>query len=326
MDEDAPDVFQQHFTPTARRAARDGREVPPQLVARPGARRLLANVPTLHGLGRPRHPRRLGIARVRQPDDGRATPARRGDLPQMQRRTSKTRAMSTGIFRVAAIRSRATTATRLLDQPDPAFPNYIDGPLPHGLRLGMPFVFRCGRLMVLMLDSRGERDVFRKDYPILGQRQWTFIDDVFAAPAGRCRRARGRDGHADRLAGPGRRDAAPDGRAHRRCRGVQARRREGALPPERTTKDVGAREGDRQREGRPPHRRQPNLGDFQISNLDEARDQWSHRFPARAAGPAEESLSRRASPTAMPRPAAAWYSSPATSTSAASSRSAPRGP
>ena len=34
--------------------------------------------------------------------------------------------------------------------------------------------------MVLMLDSRGERDVFRKDYPILGQRQWTLIDDVFA--------------------------------------------------------------------------------------------------------------------------------------------------
>ena len=65
-------------------------------------------------------------------------------------------------------------------QPDPAFPNYIGGPLPRGQRLGMPFVFRCGRLMVLMLDSRGERDVFRKDYPILGERQWTFIDDVFA--------------------------------------------------------------------------------------------------------------------------------------------------
>ena len=65
-------------------------------------------------------------------------------------------------------------------QPDPAFPNYIDGPIPHGQRLAMPFVFRCGRLVVLMIESRGERDVFRKDYPILGARQWTFIDQVFA--------------------------------------------------------------------------------------------------------------------------------------------------
>ena len=32
----------------------------------------------------------------------------------------------------------------------------------------------------MVLDSRGERDVFREDYPILGARQWTFIDEVFA--------------------------------------------------------------------------------------------------------------------------------------------------
>lgn len=40
----------------------------------------------------------------------------------------------------------------------------------------MPFVFRCGRLVVLVLDARGDRDVFRKDYPILGTEQWGFID------------------------------------------------------------------------------------------------------------------------------------------------------
>jgi len=34
--------------------------------------------------------------------------------------------------------------------------------------------------MVLVLDSRGERDVFRKQYPILGARQWQFIDEVLA--------------------------------------------------------------------------------------------------------------------------------------------------
>ena len=39
-----------------------------------------------------------------------------------------------------------------------------DGPIPHGPRRAMPFVFRCGRLMVLVLDSRGERDVFREDF------------------------------------------------------------------------------------------------------------------------------------------------------------------
>jgi hypothetical protein len=44
----------------------------------------------------------------------------------------------------------------------------------------MPFVFRCGRLVVLVLDARGDRDVFRKDYPILGTEQWGFIDTVFA--------------------------------------------------------------------------------------------------------------------------------------------------
>ncbi|HEU0142339.1 MAG TPA: alkaline phosphatase D family protein [Bryobacteraceae bacterium] len=41
-----------------------------------------------------------------------------------------------------------------------------------GERRAMPFAFRCGRLAVLLVDSRGERDVFRPDYPILGDRQW----------------------------------------------------------------------------------------------------------------------------------------------------------
>ena len=44
----------------------------------------------------------------------------------------------------------------------------------------MPFVFRCGRLVVLVLDSRGERDVFRRGVPVLGAEQWEFIEQVFA--------------------------------------------------------------------------------------------------------------------------------------------------
>jgi hypothetical protein len=47
-------------------------------------------------------------------------------------------------------------------------------------RKAMPFLIRCGRLLVLMLDSRGTRDIWRKQYPILGQEQWQFIDDTFA--------------------------------------------------------------------------------------------------------------------------------------------------
>ena len=66
-------------------------------------------------------------------------------------------------------------------------------------RLGMPFVFRCGRLMVLVLDSRGERDVFRKQYPILGAGSGSSSRGVRAI----CRRTSTRwpsSRHADRVA------------------------------------------------------------------------------------------------------------------------------
>lgn len=66
-----------------------------------------------------------------------------------------------------------------LGPPGPTLPNYIGSPPDHDLRVAMPYMFRCGRLLVLMLDSRGERDVFRKDLPVLGPRQWQFIGNVF---------------------------------------------------------------------------------------------------------------------------------------------------
>jgi hypothetical protein len=165
-------------------------------------------------------------------------------------------------------------------QPDPAFPNYIEEPIPRGVRLAMPFVFRCGRLMVLMLDSRGERDVFRKNYPILGERQWTFIDDVFAhLPA-----------DVDALAVVTATPVAsqdPDGQTQR-------------LMGQRTDDIEAFKRGDEQELFHPKSTKdltdliqaivstklnrfgvQTNLGNFQISNLDEARDQWSHRFSRR---------------------------------------------
>jgi hypothetical protein len=46
-----------------------------------------------------------------------------------------------------------------------------------GERTAMPFAVRCGRLLVLMLDSRGARDIWRKEDPVLGTEQWQFIDD-----------------------------------------------------------------------------------------------------------------------------------------------------
>ena len=43
-----------------------------------------------------------------------------------------------------------------------------------------PFAFRCGRLLVVVLDSRGERDFARPECPILGPEQWQFLDKLVA--------------------------------------------------------------------------------------------------------------------------------------------------
>jgi hypothetical protein len=50
---------------------------------------------------------------------------------------------------------------------------------PRGVRKALPFAFRCGRLAVLVLDGRGERDLWRTNNPVLGNDQWNFIDDFF---------------------------------------------------------------------------------------------------------------------------------------------------
>ena len=161
---------------------------------------------------------------------------------------------------------------------DPAFPNYVDGPLRGGQRIGMPFVFRCGRLMVMVLDSRGARDVFRADKPILGTQQWQFVDATLAAlPA-----------DVDALAVVTATPVAsqdPDGQTQRlmgdRTDDVQAFKRgdEQELLHPRSTKDAA----DLVKAVISTKLSRilgfnPNLGDFQISNLDEARDQWSHHY------------------------------------------------
>jgi hypothetical protein len=162
--------------------------------------------------------------------------------------------------------------------PDPAFPNYIAAPPPHGQRQSMPFVFRCGRLMVLVLDSRGERDVFRKQYPILGARQWQFIDEVLQRlPA-----------DADALAVVTSTPIAsqdPDGQVQRlfgtRTDDIEAFKRgdEKELFHPKSTQDIDqfilAAAGAHLSRAAGT---QFNLGNFKVSNIDEARDQWSHRF------------------------------------------------
>jgi len=50
------------------------------------------------------------------------------------------------------------------------------GPIPHGVREAIPYQFQCGRLSVIVTDSRGDRDLWRKSNPVLGDAQWRDIE------------------------------------------------------------------------------------------------------------------------------------------------------
>jgi hypothetical protein len=162
--------------------------------------------------------------------------------------------------------------------PDPAFPNYVDGPVPRGVRVGTPFVFRCARLLVLVLDSRGERDVFRATKPILGGRQWQFIDavlahlptdiDALAVVTATPIASQDPDGATQRIMG-------------KRSDDIEAFRRgdeQAVLHPKSSDSKVELVKSIVSAKIANRTGFQPNFGAFQISNLDEARDQWSHRY------------------------------------------------
>jgi hypothetical protein len=154
----------------------------------------------------------------------------------------------------------------------------------------MPFVFRCGRVLVLVTESRTERDVFRDELPILGREQWQFIDKVFAnlppeietllvttpTPIASI------DPHGQVMKLMG--DRTDDIEAFKR--GDE----EGVLDPH-SSEDLGdlalAIAGHKLTSltGTPV-----NLGIFKVANLDEARDQWSHKF----ARPEQELMLRKA--------------------------------
>lgn len=55
----------------------------------------------------------------------------------------------------------------------------IAEPYVSGSRIAIPVQFQCGRLAVLMLDDRGDRDLWRETDRALGSTQWNFIESDF---------------------------------------------------------------------------------------------------------------------------------------------------
>jgi hypothetical protein len=270
LDEDEPDVFEAHFESTSSVRRRAMAEKYRLNWSRDPVRRVLANVPTYM------------VWDDHDARDGWGSSA--GDSPTLLARHPRGEEIfrkSTAYFEDARdVYWHFQGCHNPVPQGvvDPVLPNYIDGPVERGRRRAMPFVFRCGRLVVLVLDSRGERDAFREEFPVLGAEQWQFIDQVFAnLPA---------DVEALAVVTPTPiASIDPDGQVMKlmgdRTDDVEAFKRgdlEGLLNPKSTEskKDLllaaaGARLT--RLSGRPV-----NLGSFKVSNIDEARDQWSHKF------------------------------------------------
>ena len=141
----------------------------------------------------------------------------------------------------------------------------------------MPFAFRCGRLVALVLDSRGERDVFREEAPILGSRQWEFIDHVFSNLAPEVEAvavvtptpiaSMDPEGQVQKLLGI----RTDDVEAFKKGRSMGESGGASQLPY--AIINVGLSPI-----ANAVANREANLGNFKISNIDEARDQWSHKF------------------------------------------------
>ncbi|MPY90386.1 MAG: hypothetical protein GEU99_21000 [Luteitalea sp.] len=287
MDEDPPDVFEAHFqsSPAVRRKA--FAEKYRLNWSREPVRRLLANTPTYM------------IWDDHDIRDGWGSSA--SDSPtllQRYPRGAEIFAKSNAFFEDArdaywhfqGCHNPQPAAPG--DVLDPALPNYVGAPPLHGQRRAMPFALRCGRLVVLMLDSRGDRDVFRDTYPVLGTEQWQFIDHVFHnLPA---------DVEALAVVTPTPiASMDPDGQTQKLMGGrtddVELFKR-GDLEAfltlgERSSESAGqmlvAAGGSHLSK---LAGRQINLGSFKLSSIDEARDQWSHLF----ARPEQADLLRKA--------------------------------
>jgi hypothetical protein len=260
LDEDAPDVFANHFgstSPVRRRAMAEKYRLN---WSRDPVRRVLANVPTY--MLWDDHDNRDGFG------------SNAGDSPTLVAKHPRGEAL----FRKSAAYFEDARDLYWHFQACRNPPTYVQGPVPPGIRRAMPFAFRCGRLVVVMLDSRGERDVFRKEAPILGVEQWQFIETLLAdLPP-----------EVDALALVTPTPIAsldPNGQVMKllgdRTDDVEAFKRgdEDGVFHLKSSEDVDdfllAAAGARATRflGTPV-----NLGSFKISNIDEARDQWSHKF------------------------------------------------
>ena len=155
IDEDAPDVFKDHFeSKRAVRRAALAEKYRLQLVARAGARSVLANVPMY--MMWDDHDIRDGWGSLASdsPTLVAKYPARRRDLREVRTPTSRT--ARDVVLALPGLPQPAARATL-----DPALPELHRRPAAGRAARAMPFAFRCGRLVVLVLDSRGDRDVFR---------------------------------------------------------------------------------------------------------------------------------------------------------------------
>ena len=153
-------------------------------------------------------------------------------------------------------------------------PNEITQPPLPGERRAMPFAFRCGRLVVLVLDSRGARDVFRTEHPVLGSAQWAFIQQVF-------------DGLTEDVQALA--VVTPTPIASLDAHGASQK-----LLGDRTDDVIAFKKGVEERRSSSDKADAPltianvhlsrlygsqlNLGNYKLSNIDEVRDQWSHKF------------------------------------------------
>jgi hypothetical protein len=160
-----------------------------------------------------------------------------------------------------------------------SLPNYFAGPPLHGSREAMPYAFRCGRTVLLVLDSRGKRDIFRDELPVLGSTQWQFIDAVLDQLASDVEAlvvvtptpiaTMAPDGQTQKLLGRRTDDVelfkAGDLEGLLNMRGSTGVKRVIDLGLAGLGSHLTSLTGT-------PH----NLGDFQINSLDEARDQWSN--------------------------------------------------
>jgi len=270
LDEDPPDVYKEHFESDARTRRKAMAEMYHSNWSREPLRSIFANYPIY--MVWDDHDVRDGFGSLAH------------DSPTMAERYPRGRPLfdKTNAYfedaRDVYWHFQACHNPLPSDTPEPSLPNYIDGPVPAGVRRAMPFVFRCGRLIILVIESRGERDAFRKELPILGPRQWGFIQEVFEnLPV---------DVEALAIVTPTPiASQDPDGQSQRlmgtRTDDVEAFKKgdeQGAFHPKATGKeDIGeiAKTLLSARVSR-DFGVQLNYGTFQRNNLDEARDQWSH--------------------------------------------------